>query len=199
MNDYHKGVTARSKGHSVQSIRDRSKPLIKPNLDEPGLSKQDKATRTREATKASVVLRRELTTQLPKVQEAVLEQLIKYGAKYVPTATAEAFEAKSVLGMAYEGTSYELKRKCPVCDAIFRFAFASPLRLATLVQDWERVGEADPTRINSPRGCCAEALVAVLLASNYDVLQTSLKQLRTAEKHSLPAYVVPIPERDPLT
>ena len=100
MNDYHKGITAQSSGHSVQSTRDRSEALVKPKLDEPGLSKQDRATRTREATQAGVVLKKELIRQLPNVQKAVLEQLIKDGAKYVPSETAAASEAKLVLGMA---------------------------------------------------------------------------------------------------
>ena len=190
INSYHTQVTAYL-GHSEKDIMDREKALVVPDLSNPQLTRKEAGVIKKAAKDESEEKRKSLKRKLPSAQEEALKQLIERGHRYIPSVTAAVFNAQPVLGMSYEGTSYDLKRKCPVCEAIFHFAFAKPDQLKRLKQNWTQVGEVDITRIDMPAGCCAEAMAAVLLVDRKNALKSSLQQLFAAQKHRLDATAIP--------
>ena len=191
MTSYHAEVKALLGGHEIATIRDRKKQPVEAKVDTPGLSHKEKRSLEHKALQESVELRKQLKGYIPNAQKTALERLIPRGHQYVPNAAAAVWKDKSVLGMAYEGSSYELKRKCPVCEAIYQFPVASPESLAKLKEEWERVGEADPARNKQSRGCCAEALVAVLLVVDRGAFNKAMHQLWETKKHNLNANTYP--------
>ena len=64
----------------------------------------------------------------------------------------------SMVGQAYEGKSWSLKRKCCVCTAVYVYRIA---RAHTECMDWYHVGE-ESSPPQGPFGTCAEAIVFVL-------------------------------------
>ena len=66
------------------------------------------------------------------------------------------------IGLSYHGQSLDAKRKCPICETLFRFPVAH-CQLAEPEGYWNptKVGELDYRRWGMPRGCCAEAILFV--------------------------------------
>ena len=94
----------------------------------------------------------------------------------LPTIIKETMSRNEcpILGMAYQGQSFQLKRKCPVCITVYVSALASVVGRSS--QDCENVGEADVNKIGQPRRCCAEALVSALCLARLGIVDVCQKQ-----------------------
>lgn len=164
-------------GHSEATIRDKSKMLIVKDKNDKDARKK---TQLKHLKKENEALKAELLEKLPVAKEKALVELVQHERDRLPVVMKEALKGPSVMGMAYEGQSYSLKRKCPVCEAIFIFATAKPHELDRLKQDYQNVGEADIWRSGCPRGCCAEALLAILLLRRSKSFELTRANLTTA-------------------
>lgn len=101
--------------------------------------------------------------QLAVAKKTAMQDMQRHWNSVLPAVVRKLFGGNDspVLGMAYEGQSFDMKRKCPVCATIYIFPVARSDEVAQLRLDWQTVGEADTGRMNSPRGCCAEAITFI--------------------------------------
>lgn len=104
---------------------------------------------------------KEVVARFLKAKTKALKHLGEtYSVTWPPVM--QKFHQAELYGQAYSGQDYALKRKCPVCAAVYPFQVAENiLKVRRTPQNWKDVGEADPNKINGPRGCCAEALVFI--------------------------------------
>ena len=71
-------------------------------------------------------------------------------------AFGEHQKSYNIIGLSYEGRSFETKRKCPICTAVYIFPVAA---LGSEGKNWLR-GVSEISRPSTaPRECCGEALV----------------------------------------
>ena len=106
------------------------------------------------------------TKQIETAKKIVLTEIIRDAKFHLPEAMTSTFSKQSAsqiptIGLSYGGQSFEKKRKCPICEAVYIFPMAMNAEVEKLKQDWKVVGETDPNKVNSRRGCCAEAIAFV--------------------------------------
>ena len=96
------------------------------------------------------------------VSDRAMQVLVDSAHTRQPEVLKEAFgehqKSHNVIGLSYEGRSFETKRKCPICTAVYIFPVAA---LGSEGKNRLRgVGEISRPS-TALRGCCGEALVFV--------------------------------------
>ncbi|KAL8823369.1 MAG: hypothetical protein Q9191_005916 [Dirinaria sp. TL-2023a] len=120
----------------------------------------------------------QLMHQLASAKETAMKDLQAHWRHNLPSSINETFsrEGSPILGMAYEGQRFGLKRKCPICSAIYIFPVARSKMVEALEQDWQVVGEADPNCTGRRRGCYTEAIVFVRCLTDLGILDICRRQ-----------------------
>ena len=92
-------------------------------------------------------------------KEQALKYLIFNYSKNLPP-TLKKYTKLQIMGQSWDGQTFEVKPKCPICECIYPFPLARPreaIKLPVRYYETTSIGECDPKKVGGRRGCCAEA------------------------------------------
>lgn len=126
-----------------------------------------------------------LAKLVDKAKGPALQRLVATSDSHLPDLIKTSFCSDNSLhvGASYVGQYFELKRKCPICETLYKFRLAHPQQGITERTYWDasNVGECDIARRNGSRGCCSEALAFMLSVAAEGSTQRLLQEMLTRQ------------------
>ena len=107
---------------------------------------------------------KEIKGKVDAAKKTMMKRLVEEYEDELPTVIRSLYcnpnRPTLHIGLSYHGESLDAKRKCPICETLFKFPMAhGPLAEPQEYWSPSKVGELDYRRWGMPRGCCAEAIL----------------------------------------
>lgn len=124
-----------------------------------------------------------------KAKGPALQRLVATSYSLLPHVIKASYCSDNSLhvGASYVGQYFELKKKCPMCETLYKFRLAHPqlaINEPDVYWDARNVGECDIARRNGPRGCCSEALAFMLSVAAEGTTQRLLQEMLSRQGRS---------------
>lgn len=122
------------------------------------------------------------TALVRKARGPALQRLVGTSYNFLPHVIKASFCSHNSLhvGASYVGQHLELKKKCPMCETLYKFRLAhSEIAIDDPEVYWDarNVGECDIARRNGPRCCCSEALAFILSVAAEGTTERLLQEM----------------------